>query len=496
MISPLAKVTELISTGRKIDENYVYFIALLYCISTGEIGPVDLFKTAKDTKYGRYSTAFLDVTRLGIGWSYGLAASCELIAAKVSEKKEDPLKQLLVKLSQVVRLGDDLKTFFRDELKNTILTYEINYEKNLESQKLFMEMFYTLMSTSSFMIAANSIMSMMMGIGNAESMLLMSLAGSGGGMAMFVVMMYFMFPRDKLGYSDPISERKFRMKAYMAIGASIGIGTILLISNMVHPALAIGIAGIPLLYPGIIAKRMEGKLLARHEWYPSFILHLGQLYATVGSLGQALQAVLRSNFGPIHEFANGLRNRIKNRINQTIGFDLLSIECGSHIIANGNTIFSISLEKGADMNITGNIVADVTKKINELRGKRLQTASTFEMIILILHVLSLAVFGLMNKLTELFFGIINGENVSESAFTLQTIDPGLMSAMMPILVIMTSIISGVAIKVVQGGLYKTLFYHVGLLTVLGGVAMFGITTIMADFLEALVFDSIHLNNLG
>ena len=476
----------LLASGGKIDENFVYFIAFLYSISTGEIGAVDLFKTGKNSKYGKYSQALRDVYRLGVGWSYGLATACEMIGRKVSDKKDDPLKLLLVKLSQVVRLGDDMKLFFRDELKNSLLTYAIKYESNLETQKLFSEMFYTLMSTASFMIAANSIMSMLMGFGDAEQILIISMMGTGGGMAVFVAMMYFMFPRDKLAYTDGTIEKKFRMKIYLAMGATIGITATFLISGAIPSVLAVGIGGIPLLYPGIIAKKAESKIFGYTEWYPTFILHFGQLYSTVGSMGQALQAVMRSNFGPIQRFINSFKNRIKNRIDQTTGFELFSIETGNHLIANGNAIVATSIDKGADMNIVGNVVSDVTKKINELRGKRAQNASTFRLVVIILHVLSLSIFGLMNKLTELF-NDISGGDLSNAAFELTPVDPVLMEALMPILVIMTSIISGFAIKIIEGGVYKTAFFHVGLLVVIGGIAMYAINYFMAEFLESIIF---------
>src|SRR5574338_440934 len=123
-----------------------------------------------------------------------------MIADKVSKDKTDQLKQLLMKLAQVLRLGDALKGFFADELKSTLTSYAIVYERKLENQKLFLEMFYTLMSTAAFMISANSIMSMLMGQSNSENILLLSFVGVTVSMSAFVFMMYIMFPRDVLGY--------------------------------------------------------------------------------------------------------------------------------------------------------------------------------------------------------------------------------------------------------------------------------------------------------
>lgn len=482
----IPKISSLIAKGGKADENFVYFIAFLYCISTGEIGAVDLFKTGKNSKYGKYSKTFQDTYRLGVGWSYGLADACEMIARKVSDANDDPMKLLLVKLSQVVRLGDDLVLFFRDELKNSLQTYSIKYEANLESQKLFSEMFYTLMSTASFMISANSIMSMLMGFGDSEQILIVSMMGTGGGMAVFVVMMFMTFPRDTLAHTDEDIEKQFRMKIYIGLGSAIGITIVLIASGLIPLTLAVGLGAIPLLYPGMIAKKTESRILSYTEWYPTFILHFGQLYSTVGSMGQALHAVIRSNFGPLQTPIISLKNRIKNRIDQVVGFELFSIECGNHLIANGNDIFSTSVEKGADMNIVGNVVSDVTKKVNELRGKRNQNASTFQLVVVILHVLSLSIFGLMNKLTGMFNDLAGGD-LSNAAFELAPIDPELMAVLMPILLIMTSIISGFAIKIIQGGIYNTVFFYIGILIVVGGISMFAISTFMGEFMDSIIF---------
>ena len=56
------------------------------------------------------------------------------------------------------------------------------------------------------------------------------------------------------------------------------------------------------------------------------------------------------------------------------------------------------------------------------------------------------------------------------------------------MILMTSTISAVALKVAQGGLYKTVFYHIALLAVLGSVTTFAMDVLMTDFLEASILD--------
>ncbi len=478
----------IVANSQKSDEKFVYFVAFLYSISTGEIGGIDMIKTARDTNYGRYTEAFREVYQLGVGWSYGIARSLEMIAEKVSPDKNDHLKQLLIKIAQVIRLGDALRTFFADELKSTLIHYTIVYERKLENEKLFLEMFYTLMSTAAFMIAANSIMSMLMGQENSEGILLMSFVGVTASMSAFVFMMYIMFPRDKLGYMSADEDLKFRLKVYMAIGAGTGIGVVLLMTQAVPTSLVVGIATAPLMWPGMLARKMEQKIKQANEWYPEFVRHFGEIYATLGSVGGTLEAVLRSDFGPLQIHIEHFKNRIKHRVEQMLGFELFSRDTGSQIIANGNEVISYAMDKGGDLNIAGNYVADITVKINELRSKRAQTAKTFETIIIVLHALTLAVFGLMNKLTGIFYELVSTVEVNTDTLKITPIDPQFMAMMMPAMVVMTSVISAVALKVSQGGLYKTVFYHIALLMMIGSVVMFAMDSLLSDYLATHVLD--------
>ena len=171
-----------------------------------------------------------------------------------------------------------------------------------------------------------------------------------------------------------------------------------------------------------------------------------------------------------------------------MGFDLFSRDTGSELIANGNQVISASLDKGADMNEAADQVASITIKLNELRAKRAQIAKTFESIIIVLHVLTLAVFGLMNKLTSIFFELIGTVEVSNNAFSLSPIDPVFMNNMLPIMILMTSVLSSLALKIAQGGLYKTVFFHIALLGVLGSVTAYAMNALLADFLEESILD--------
>jgi flagellar protein FlaJ len=481
-------IKEKLSEMRRSDEHQLYFMAFLYALSTGEVGAVDMIKSGESSGYGRYSDSFREVFRLGVGWGYGLARSCEMVAAKLKDNS-DPLKQLLVKLSQVLRLGDEMRAFFVDEMASALHVYSIRYEKNLETQKLFLEMFYTISSTASFMIAANSIMAMLMGNTNSESVFIMSFVGVIVSMGAFIVVMYIIFPKDRLSSDKYSNSQKFKMSLFGAIGASISIGVVLGLTNLVPLTLVVTIAAAPLFIPGFIARKLETELRSYDEWYPPFIRHMGEIYTMVGSMGQSLDAVLRSNFGPLQKHIVAFKNRIKNRINLETSFEIFSIEAGSTVIESGNTIMSRALLKGGNMNEVGTKVAEISSKINELRSKRVQTSKTFETIIIVLHGLTMAIFGLMTTLIEVFHTLLSTVPVSNAAFTLSPIDPNFVHMMMPIVIVVTSTINALAVKVGQGGLFKTVWFNIAMLIVMGGLTMYFTTYALSSFMTNHILDT-------
>ncbi|MGQ0605367.1 MAG: flagellar assembly protein FlaJ [Candidatus Nitrosotenuis sp.] len=480
---------EKISNLKKADEQFLYFVTFLYCISTSGANTTEVIKSVEKAGYGRNTNAIKDVARLGMGWGYGLSRSCEIIAEKISNASGDHLKQLLVKLAQVIRIGEELKDFFRNELSGSLHNFVSSYERNLESQKLFLEMFYTLMSTTSVMIAANSMLTMLTGSTDSERILLVSLIAVTVTMSAFAFMLYMVFPRDKISTPTHTSGRKFMRLLYIGVALSLLIGIVLYASQALPIMLIIPIAVTPLFIPSFFAKKIESDIKKLNEWYPSFIRHFGQILSTVGSIKNTLDTVLKSDFGELNKHVKSFHNRIGNRINRETSFDFFSKDTNSVLITSGNTIFSKSIVAGSDMNEVGNRVADITLKLNEVKSKRAHVAKTFEIVILILHVMTVAVFSLINKISEIFHDMLAGLPSTPGMIQLTPVSPEFLGALMPVIVITLSIISGFAIKIAQGGLYKTAIFHITILIIIGSIAMYATAEILSMFLgEIINFD--------
>ncbi len=476
---------------KRVDETIVYFSLLLFGISTGQIQPSDLIKTSGNTKqYGYYSQIFAKIHLLGVKWQYGLAKACELVAAEI---KAEEFKLLLMKLAQVLRLGEDLSTFLSQELQAVMHGYITTYERAMRSLDMLLEMYSTMMSTSSFLVASMALLTMISGGGDSSQLVVIVTLTILMGLASFVFMAYYLFPKDRImikeGHSDMVKIKKMLM---MALGTAASIGISLSFLNILPIPLVIAIAGVPLILPGLLARKLDAKIRKLDDSYPSFARHLGDVYSTVGSLGQSLKSVLRSDFGILNTHIESMTNRVMSRIKIEDAFDLFSKDTGSVLISAGNDVMSNALVKGANMLQVGSRLSEITTKFLEIRKKRLQSAKAFESTIIIMHVLTLAVFSLINRLLNFlaqYFALQQSVG-SEGAAILSIAagDTTLMSMILSLLIVALSGVNAMALKVSQGGLFHTIWFNMGVLLGIGGVVVYGVDI----FLDSMIGDILDI----
>ncbi|GEM_PF-483453 len=485
-ISGKSKKTAL---PRQVDETIVYFALFLLGISTGQIQPTDLIKTAGAAKqYGYYSEIFSKINLLGVKWQYGLARACEMIS---SEVKDGEFKLLLMKLAQVLRLGEDLRVFFEQESQAVMNGYIAAYERSMRSMDMLLEMYSTMMSTSSFLVASMALLTMISGGGNASQMVITVTIAITIGLAAFMFMAYYFFPKDRIMVKSGNPEvAKIKKMVIMSLGSGAGIGAVLFLLNVLPTPIIISIAGGPLIVPGLLARKLDAKVRKLDDYYPAFVRHIGDVYSTVGSLGQSLKSVLRSDFGILSKYIEATANRVMSRIGIQDAFDLFSQDTGSILISSGNTAIANAMMKGADMLAVGSKLSDITTKFLEIRRKRLQTAKAFESTIMIMHVLTLAVFSLINRLLHFlaqFFDMQKtvGENAG-NFIAFSPGDPALMGSILAVLAIVLSAINAMALKVSQGGLFHTIWFNMAILLIAGGIVVFAVDAFLDNMIGGIL----------
>lgn len=458
----------------------LYFVAFLYSISTGQVSPIELFNAARSSNYGHYSRVIDNIYTLTITWKYNLANACEIIAERL-QNKDITLNQLLIKFAQIIRLGENMSHFLKQELEITKQSYIADYEKQLESIKLFTGLYSTMMSTSIFMVAASIIMGIFSGSAD-NNMLIVSIVATPAGLGAFVYLMYKGFPRDDLVNEAGGITRGYKRILYPCLISSISIGFILTFTNIFVPMLAIAIASLPLIILGYHARKIENRVFALNYWYPAFVRYFGDIYATIGSLRNALRTALKSDFGPLNVYLRALLNRVENKVSTEDAFEQLSNETGNIVVTNTNIILIKSLQKGADMSIVGFTLSNLVTTLNELYNRRLQIAKVFDLTLLLLHVLSLATLSLMSTLTQIFSRLFVSKEV-QSIIPLTVIDPSLLHTLLPIIVVVISIINAFASKITRGGFFKTIWLNLGMFIMLGALTMYITDIFMSKLME-------------
>jgi flagellar protein FlaJ len=276
----------------------------------------------------------------------------------------------------------------------------------------------------------------------------------------------------------------------MSLGSGAGIGAVLFLLNILPTPIIISIAGGPLIVPGLLARKLDAKVRKLDDYYPAFVRHIGDVYSTVGSLGQSLKSVLRSDFGILSKYIEATANRVMSRIGIQDAFNLFSQDTGSILISSGNTAIANAMMKGADMLAVGSKLSDITTKFLEIRRKRLQTAKAFESTIMIMHVLTLAVFSLINRLLHFlaqFFDMQKtvGENAG-NFIAFSPGDPALMGSILAVLAIVLSAINAMALKVSQGGLFHTIWFNMAILLIAGGIVVFAVDAFLDNMIGGIL----------
>jgi archaeal flagellar protein FlaJ len=458
---------------QKLDETVVYFTVLLYAISTGETLATDLVRTAGSaSQYPYFSRIMSQIYTLGIKWQYGMAKAAEITANTV---KFAEFKLFLMKLAQVLRLGEDLRIFLKHELNAVYASYAAEYERSMKSMDMMLEMYSTIMSTSSFMTASVMIMVMISGGGgNGSNTLVTVMVAILIGLAAFVFLLFMFFPKDRLIITrgNPAVE-KLRKKSFIFLALSAGLAGGIIVSGVLPMELAVTVSAAPFFIMGLSARKVELQVRKIDDYYPAFVRHLGDVYSTVGSLGQSLRSVLRSDFGALNIHVKAMSNRVAMRTKIEDVFELFTKDTSSALVSAGNAVLAYSIIKGANMLEVGITLSEISSKFLEIRRKREQSSKALETNILIMHVLTLVVFGLMTKLV----GIMNkffsaGSNFGSNAFALSAIDPVVLNMLIIILAFALSGLNALVVKISQGGLFHTIWFNLAILLSISGVLIY------------------------
>jgi flagellar protein FlaJ len=257
------------------------------------------------------------------------------------------------------------------------------------------------------------------------------------------------------------------------------------------------VLGLLMLPAGFMAKALDRRVGKFDEDIATFLRVLGTTVSAIGTT--PVVAMSRIDMRSMPSLVGGVRRlttRLRARVAPDASWKRFVDETGSEIVARSVRVFLDGTNLGGDAEEVGKRASILGSKINQLRAKRRLVSSSFTYLSLAMHVVIAFLLIFIVEVVNGFNTLIASAGVdmpggpgaalgSVLAFNLANLT-FLRNSMVPVLVIL-GVVNALAPKVTDGGYALTLFYYLGLTSVLGGIAM-----VIAPILANLIFGATQI----
>ncbi|MCD6410174.1 MAG: type II secretion system F family protein [Candidatus Verstraetearchaeota archaeon] len=473
---PFRKLAALLPS-EVVDEKLLFLIAFLYSISTAKPPREELFRIAgESSEYDVFASYVKCIHLLGAKWKYGLSKACEIVSEQVRNRV---FRDFLIRLAQILAVGEDLQSFLKSELHVITEEFVARYERILEAVKVLLGIYSTVMSASVFVVVNFLLLSMVWGAGDPK-MLVSAFAGSVAALLALALASYIFLPKDPLLCSckDSIPRYSLFKKVLPAcVGGGVAAAVILHQLGF-SQGLSLTAAGVALIFPGYLSKRVEKRTMRLNEHVPVFFRSLGRIMSTVPLVVYAVQAILRSEFSELTMPIRNFYKRVKGGVDKAVAWEFFVRECGSHLVQMCTRVFSKTLERGGDPLSVGETMSDIAAKLLELRKRREQIAKAFESTMYVLHVLTVIVAIFVMKLISMFSYFLSKIQM-QSFLVLQPIPESYLQLTSLFLIVSLAAVNAFMVKVAHGGAIETLVFHLAVFFILSGGTVY-VTEIAAE----------------
>ncbi len=461
-------------TKTGLDLSLVTAITHMYCLSMGDIGPEGLVKAiAENREYGAYSRVFKRILQLATGLGYGFTRAIGLVARTV----RPPLRDILIRLSEAMasRAPEEHLSL---EMTTLAEEYSGEYERMVESMKVVGGIYASVISISALAVMVSSLLTIFLE-NNLIPVLVYMVAVLV--LAMMSIALKVSTPDERLVYigeSPPRLYSLFRLSLLSALG-SLAFPIVIVMGRGYEgiPYMLISAGGI-LLVPGLLAYRLESYVSSLDRFYPTFIKALGENLSSTTDFRSALSYVLHMELGPLKEHAQRALNRIKAGVRVEKALWLMASEVASYQVHMLNSIFVEAFRVGSRPLDVGKILSSFAIKVLELRNKRRVVTKSFEIVLVILQPIVVALLVILTTLAAFFSQTITQLPYFEwGNIPVLIVKYGVMGVIIAI-----AVLNSLSINLVRGGFRGTSLLYAGILLLESGFAWIGASKLMDTLL--------------
>ncbi|MCE4609131.1 MAG: type II secretion system F family protein [Desulfurococcales archaeon] len=468
-------------SGPKVDLDLVYSLLHMRLVASGKNPAGKVLGSVSDPSlYGIYSKTFAKAVVLAREWGYNLSEALSYIAKNITEKA---FKEVVQRLALTIKLGADLETFLETEYNTLAHEYEFQYQRSLNNMRVLLGVYVATLAALVFALANFMLLSFFF-FGSHTILLQAYIAG----ITMVIVLgglIVFFLPKKVF---DIKGRHARENRLVRLIDLTSGLATALAI---VLPALylrgkpidaltlgiAVTLAGIPMLVPGIIALMYESRVNNVDTFFPVFIRSLGSFISTIPSLKHAISQVLRADLGGLSKLIYRFHSRLENEIPPDIVWKRFAIESGSELVRRGSRIFQDTIEYGGDTELAGKAISDHNNMLLGLRRLRNQIASNFTSTTIVIHstvvAISMFVLGLITYFNEVLMQLTSQLTPEVAGYIfIQPVNIEFLNKTIYAFVVMLTIINSYLIAKVRPFSQRSFWIYLGIMLITTGVSAY------------------------
>lgn len=469
---------------REIREQYHLFLTHVTVLSTTNIDRVQVFReVAQREEYGPIADEMGRIVALVDTWNQSLDDACRHRAQRVSSPL---LEDFFDRLAYTLSAGQPLDEFLVQEQETMIDQFQVRYESALEKIDVLKELYLSLILAMTFLLVFGAVVPILIDVSPVTfvgSTVVLYIGVQVG----FVVVMNSVSPKDPVMIDGKGEYAVWRRVDRSLLGGValtvvmsglagvVAVGLTPLPPELLPRPLYLGIAVTPLLWPGVVVRRLNSSVGDRDESFPSFIRALGGVEAVKQtSTASVLEDLRQKDFGVLTEQINRLYRRLRVRISTADAWRLFGLETGSYLIRKFADMYVIGRRMGSDPDQLGTIIANNFNRVLEVRQQRTQQTTTLTGIVYgITAVATFAMFvglGVVEQMLE----VAETATATDQGFTSSLFETGgytlwVLEVLFLIVILANAVLSATLVRVTDRGHILNIFLHTVVLVWVGSV---------------------------
>jgi flagellar protein FlaJ len=439
-------------------------LTYLSCMATANVSRMQLFEAAAKLNYGP-SAYFAQVANLVQTLGQDFAHACHV----VSQTAEDEvMRQFLLRLGNSMASGEAESVFLEREAQVQMADYTNDYERDVESLRKWTDAFIALMVSTNLVVLVSLISNMIYSLGSVLILVTEGVTIVVSGLGAWLL--YRIAPFDPMIHKlrDKSQEQKLMSLLARILFPSALLMAILFYFVFHSMGLALVVAGLLVLPVGVVTHLLERKVDDRDRDIADFLRALGGVTAARGStVIDSLSHIDRRAIGSLEPELKRLLARVAAGINTTRAWTRFMAETGSELVHRVVRCFWDAIDLGGDPEKVGRFASDMAFKLSLLRAKRKLVSSTFNYVIIPMHIALVGTLVFISEVVSAFNtklvqaqSVVGGENTSTlspesigipSALTFQSFDTGFIKFMVLTVILALTAVDAFAPRAAAGG---------------------------------------------